>query len=256
VRLALALVLVATLAATAAAQPGDTADSAELLSAAENSIAAGEYDRAIELAGSVVSAEAAAKADFAEAHRLLGLAHYFRGDTATAEAEFLAYLKLDLDGRLDPAVVPPEAVAFFEDVRARHAVELRKLRPRQRRFMWLNLLPPGGQIQNRQYTKAWVLGGVEVALAATHLTTFFVLRSWCDNPDNTCVDGGTDIPDKARKWRTVNYLSGAALIGVYVYGVIDGFRGFRRTSRERAQPVVTATPVEGGGIVVGTSLSF
>lgn len=255
-RLALALGLVAALAATAAGQPGGTADSADLLTAAESSIAAGDYDRAIELAGSVAASEAAAKADFAEAHRLLGLAHYFRGDTATAETEFVAYLKLDLDGRLDPAVVPPEAVAFFEDVRARHAAELRKLRPRQRRFLWLNLLPPGGQIQNKQYAKAWVLGGVEVALAATHLTTFFVLRDWCNNPDNTCSSGGTDIPDTARKWRTVNYLSGAALIGVYVYGVIDGFRGFRRASRERAQPVVTASPVEGGGIVVGTSLSF
>jgi hypothetical protein len=252
----LAVVIVLALAATAAAQPGGGADSGELLTAAENSIAAGEYDRAIELASSVVSAETAAKADFAEAHRLLGLAYYFRGDTTTAEAEFLAYLKLDLDGRLDPAVVPPEAVAFFEDVRARHAAELRKLRPRQRRFALLNLLPPGGQIQNKQYGKAWAIGGLEVALAATHLTTYFVLRNWCNNPDNTCVSGGTDIPDKARKWRTVNYLSGAALIGVYVYGVIDGFRGFRRSSRERAQPVVTAAPVEGGGFVVGTSLSF
>jgi hypothetical protein len=252
-RLAVALAVVATLAATAAAQPGGAAGS---LADAEDAIAAGDYDRAIELAGSVVSAEAAAKADFAEAHRLLGLAHYFRGDTVTAEAEFLAYLKLDLDGRLDPAVVPPEAVAFFEDVRARHAAELRKLRPRQRRYALLNLLPPGGQIQNKQYTKAWVVGGLEVALAATHLTTFFVLRGWCDNPDNTCVSGGTDIPDKARKWRTVNYLSGAALIGVYLYGVIDGFHGFKRAGRERAQPIVTAAPLDGGGVVVGTSLSF
>lgn len=251
-RLAIALVVVAGLAAPAAAQPGDTAGS---LTAAQDAIASGEYDRAIELASSVVSAEAAAKADFAEAHRLLGLAHYFRGNTVIAEEEFLAYLKLDLDGRLDPAVVPPEAVAFFEDVRSRHAAELRKLRPRQRRYGWLNLLPPGGQIQNKQYTKAWVIGGAEVALAATHLTTFFVLRSWCGNNDNTCTSGGTDIPDKARKVRTVNYLSGAALIGVYLYGVVDGFRGSSRARRERAQPVVTASPVE-GGFVVGTSLSF
>jgi hypothetical protein len=232
------------------------ADNAGSLAAAEDAIAAGDYDRAAELAGAVVATEGAAKADFAEAHRLLGLAHYFRGNTVIAEEEFLAYLKLDLDGRLDPSVVPPEAIAFFEDVRARHAAELRRLRPRQRRYAWLNLLPPGGQIQNKQYSKAWVIGGAEVALAATHLTTFFMLRSWCSDNDNTCTSGGTDIPDRARKVRTVNYLSGAALIGVYVYGVIDGFRGSRRARRERAQPIVTAAPAEGGGIVVGTSLSF
>ena len=225
------------------------------IAGAQDALAAGDYDRTIELAESVIAARAEAKADLAEAHRLLGLAHYFRGNTMIAEEEFLAYLRLELDGRLDPALVPPEAIAFFEDVRARHAAELNKLRPRQRRYQLLNLVPPGGQIQNKQYTKAWVIGGAELALAATHLTTYLVLRSWCHRDDNTCVSGGTDIPDKARKVRTVNYLSGAALIGVYLYGVYDGFRGASRARRERAQPVVTATPLE-GGFAVGAALSF
>lgn len=225
------------------------------IAGAQDAIAAGDHDRAIELAESVIAAEGVARADLAEAHRLLGLAHYFRGNTIIAEEEFLAYLRLELDGRLDPALVPPEAIAFFEDVRARHAAELNKLRPRQRRYRLLNLVPPGGQIQNKQYTKAWVIGGAELALAATHLTTYFVLRSWCHRDDNTCSSGGTDIPDRARKVRTVNYLSGAALIGVYLYGVIDGFRGASRARRERAQPIVTAAPLD-GGLAIGASLSF
>jgi len=249
VRAALAVLVVVALAAPAAAQ---SSDPAAALAAAADAIAASEYDRAVELAGAVVAIEGVAKADLAEAHRLLGLANYFRGNTIIADEEFLAYLELDLDGRLDPAVVPPEAVAFFEDVRARHAAELRKLRPRQRRYKLLNLVPPGGQIQNKHYTKAWVIGGAELALAATHLTTYFVLRSWCHRDDFTCASGDTDIPDKARKVRTVNYLSGAALIGVYLYGVYDGFRGARD---RREQPVVTVAPAE-GGVVVGAALSF
>jgi hypothetical protein len=246
--LGVALVVLA-LAAPAAAQ-----DSADLLAVAGEAVTAGDYDRAIEL-GEAVVARGATRPDLAEAHRLLGLAHYFRGNTMIAEEEFLAYLRLDLDGRLDPALVPPEAIAFFEDVRARHAAELRKLRPRQRRYALLNLLPPGGQIQNKQYAKAWTIGGLELALAATNLTTYLVLRSWCHRDDNTCSSGGSDIPDKARKVRTINYVSGAALIGVYLYGVIDGFLGARASSRERAQPIVTAAPVE-GGVVVGAALSF
>jgi hypothetical protein len=151
--------------------------------------------------------------------------------------------------------VPPEAIAFFEDVRSRHAAELRKLRPRQRRFAILNLLPPGGQIQNRDVTKAWVIGAAEVVLAAADLTTYLVLRSWCSKNDFTCQRGGNEIPDTARKLRLANYLTGAALIGVYVYGVIDGYRGFRKHRRER-DPMITAAPVEGGGLVAGVSMSF
>jgi hypothetical protein len=244
--LVVAVLILAT--ATAGAQPA--AD----LAAAEDALAQGDYDQVIAHASRVTAQEAGAKADFAEAHRLLGLAYYFAGNTANAEAELLAYLRLDLDGRLDPSTVPPEAIAFFEDVRSRHAAELKKLRPRQRRFSILNLVPPGGQIQNRDAKKAWFVGGAELVLAATSVTTYMLLRSWCSNNDFTCHRGDDDVPDMARKLRTANYVSGAALILVYAYGVIDGYRGFNRHKRER-QTTVTAVPTE-GGMVAGLSMSF
>lgn len=249
---ALAIAVLIALAAPAAAQTAAD-DPAATLAAAQDALAAGDYDRAAQLAGAVASREQAAKTDFAEAHRLLGLAWFFLGDHARAEAELLAYLRLDLDGRLDPSLVPPEAVTFFEDVRSRHAAELRKLRPRQRRYAILNLVPPGGQIQNREHGKAWTVGGLEVALAATHLTTYFLLRSWCGRADFTCTDGDVDVTDKARKVRTVNYAAGIALIGVYVYGVLDGYRGYRRHGRERAEPVVMSVE---GGAVIGASVRW
>ncbi len=246
----LVVLLLVGVVGAAAAQPSQTASTDPLAAAAE-ALLAGDYQDALAHAD---PAAATTTTDRAEAHRLRGLAHFFLEQFDAAEVDFVAYLKLDLDAGLDPSQYPPEAVTFFEDVRSRHAAELRALRPRQRQWRLLNLLPPGGQIQNRAYTKAWVIGGAELVLAATNLTSYLVLRSWCKRDDFTCVSDGSDVPEAARRLRTVNYLSGVALIGVYVYGVIDGFRGFRKSSRER-QPAVTAAPVE-GGVVVGASLSF
>ena len=246
--------IVLAVAAPAAAQPAAGVDAAATLDAAAAALDVGDYQRAIDLAARVTAGETA-KADLAEAHRVIGLAAFFLGDTARAEDAFLTYLRLDLDARLDPAVVPPEAVTFFEDVRARHAVELRKLRPRQRRYAVLNLIPPGGQFQNKEPGKGWVVGGLELALVATNLTSYFMLRSWCHREDFTCESGGSDVPEKARTMRTVNYVSGIALIGVYAYGVLDGFLGYRSRRREQA-PVVTFAPLAEGGGVVGASLSF
>src|SRR5690606_23204411 len=119
-------------------------------------------------------------ADLAEAHRLAGMAafyHHQRRDLA--EAHFLAYLKIDLDGRLDPALYPPEVVGFFDEVRTKHQAELRARRPRARSYWLLNLIPPGGQLQNREPRKAWVIGGLLGGFAIGNVTTYLVLRSWC-----------------------------------------------------------------------------
>jgi hypothetical protein len=243
-RVALALALLLTAAPALAQAPGAVPDA---LAAAAEALAAGDHRRARALAETARAQ--ATGADLAEAHRLLGLAWFFLGDLARAEAELLAYLRLDLDGRLDPALVPPEAVTFFEDVRARHGAELRARRPRPRRYALLNLVPPGGQIQNREPTKAWVIGGLEAALAATHVTSYVLLRSWCRREDFTCRTGDVDVPTRARRMRTVNYLAGAALIGVYAYGVVDGFRGDRRRGGRPRAAVLDGVPVDGGGVI-------
>jgi hypothetical protein len=237
------------LARPAAAQSVD--DPGAALAAAAAALAAGDHQAVVDLARPIADRDIA-RADLAEAHRLLGLAYFFLGDTARAEAALLAYLRLDLDARLDPSLVPPEAVTFFEDVRSRHAAELRKLRPRQRRYKILNLVPPAGQLQNRQRTKALAIGGAELILAAANVTTYLMLRSWCQRTDFTCVRSGGDATVTARRLRTINYASGIALIGVYLYGVVDGFRS---APRGRERPVVGAAPVD-GGFVVGASLRF
>jgi hypothetical protein len=197
------------------------------------------------------------QADLAEAHRLAGLAAYFQRQLPTAETHFVAYLKLDLDGRLDPSVYPPDAVTFFQDVQMRHAAELRARRPKQRRFWLLNLIPPGGQIQNGESKKAVVVASLLGVLAIAHVSSWFILDSWCtkvsgSSGSSVTCDEPRDRASTAASLKTLNTFTGVLWIATYVYGVYDGVSGFRKRSREQQMFVM---PTSGGG-VVGIGGSF
>lgn len=237
--IARALAVLALFAATVHAQPGATSS---VLRDANASALAGDWVRVAGLVDPLLRLQLP-PADLAEAHRLAGIAAFFAQRNADAETHFLAYLRLDLDGRLDPALYPPDVVAFFGDVASRHAAELRALRtPPERRWWLYTLVPPVGQWQNGDHTKAYVLGGVLGALLLANLTTYAYLRAWCDHTDGsaggalTCSDGPGNTKDATRaaeRIRPINIASGIGFWLVYAYGVYDGIRGYRRVSQER-----------------------
>jgi hypothetical protein len=238
---AVALVAAAMLHAGAAgaAPPPVGADPADLLVEASAALGAGEHERAATLAGQVArDSRPIDRKDRAEAWRVLGLAQYALGRKADAEAAFYAYLKLDPDGRLDPALVPPDVLHFFESVERKHKTELDALRPkpRRRRSMWLNFVPLGGQWQNGDRAKMWILGSAGAALLATNITSYVLLRRWCGPPSAsaTCDDGRTD---DARRLQVLNIGAGVGLVALYAYSVIDGIQGYRRQRAEEAPPV-------------------
>lgn len=215
--------LVLSIATPAHAGPDPTAD---LLGRAGAALRAADYPTAEALAAQVLAvASSSHRQDRAEAWRIRGVALYFLDRRANAERAFVSYLELDPEGHLDPVRVPPACIVFFEDVRARNAAAIAQSRPGPRRYFLLNFVPPGGQIQNGDTTKAWLIGGGEAALLAANITTFFVLRNWCDRSgEDTCDEDGKNRgrTDSARVLQGVNIATGAAFIALYVYGVIDG----------------------------------
>ncbi len=256
--LTLAAALVA-LAAPARAQPGAGPQVGDRLREAQEALQRGDYAGAEGLARPLVNdIERVNAIDRAETYRVYGLALFFLERLPDAEAALLAYLRLDPDAHLDPGRYPPEAIVFFEDIRARHRAELLGLRPRPRtvREWSKNLFPPWGQVANGDDTKAWLVGGAEVVLLATHLTTYFVLDAWCDrNGTGVCATaGGADRRDAASVLRAVNLISGGALIAVYAYGVIDGFARHRHLAHRETSPDMSAgmsvgvRTVRGGGV--------
>src|SRR5262249_9124425 len=150
----------------------------------------------------------------------------------------------------------PEVVNFFNDVVAKHRLEIIALRPKPKRYPLLNLVPPLGQFQNGDRVKGIIVGSMLGAFIATNVTTYLVIRSWCHTDDRTCDGGGGGI-DHARRadqLMTINRLAGVAAVATYIYGVWDGVSGYRRKTRElQLAPYVTPSS-EGGGVlgVVGS----
>jgi hypothetical protein len=246
-------------AAVAYAQ--SSAVTSEVLREGNTAAMAGDWQRVAQLVTPLLRHDLSPP-DLAEAHRLAGLAAFFQLRSADAEAHFLAYLRIDLDGRLDPALYPPDVVAFFNDLASRHAAELRARRAPPSGRSWLyTLIPPVGQFQNGERTKAYVIGGVLGAMLITNLVTYAYLRAWCDHTDGpgggglTCTDGpdGRDGTHAAQRIRPFNIASGIGFWVVYAYGVYDGIRGYRQISLQSGlQPYITVAPDgNSAGITLG-----
>ena len=260
-----AIAIVGALATSAGAQPGAaTPDGiASNLEAAAAALHRSDFEQAAALAGGVASIlDDIDKIDRAEAWRIYGLSLYFLERNAEAEKAFLQYLLLSARqsqrASLDPALVPPEAMTFFEDVRTRHAAEIDEAfpKPEKKKRWWFNALPTAGQFQNGHTTKAWLVGIGFVAFGATNLATYAMLQSRCDAVTDEC-EGGADA---ARTLKTINYVSGALWIGITAYYVVDGFlyyfKGQKRSRRERSDAVSLGIAPSPSGAYLSISGGF
>lgn len=187
-------------------------------------------------------------ADLAEAHRLAGLAAFFQLRRLDAENHFVAYLRIDLDGQLDPALYPPDVVTFFTDIKAKYNAELKARRPKQRRSWLLTFVPYFAQRQNGESAKGAVITGVLGVFLVANLTSALVLRSWCtrvigpEGSSLTCDDKGSDHYGSAPTLRVINAVGGVGAILTYAYSVYDGVKNYRRRTREQSmQPFVSTT---------------
>ena len=208
---------------------------ADALKRARDEFDFGNYERVVERLRPLVEAlelsrELPEKADRLEALRVYGIACTLTGRRTAAEGAFLLLLREEPSTALDPALVRPEAVAFFNEVRARHRAELlAAYRKNRRPYYWaLDVLPLVGQIQNRQWKKAILFGALELALFATDVTTGTLLAHY-EQTDHTFTHMSAFEP-----LRDVNWISFGALLTVTAAGIVDGFVvGARRAERDR-----------------------
>jgi hypothetical protein len=251
-----ALALIALWFGVAHAQAGRS--TSEILRDGNAAALAGQWLRVTELVEPLLQRELA-DAELGEAHRLAGIAAFFEQRSAAAEGHFVAFLRIELAGRLDPALYPPEVVAFFNEVAARHDAEFRAVQSPPRRTWVLTLLPPVAQFQNGDRIKAYALGGALGGLLIANLTTYYYLRAWCEHTDGTsggglsCYDGGDHNHDAARL-RPYNIATGIGFLALYAYGVFDGIWGYHQRSREPLVQPFAAVSAERR--VVGIGVRF
>ena len=161
--------------------------------------------------------------DAVEAYRMLGIAELKLGDPAQARAAFVSLLSLDPDQQLDPFLVEPRVVEFFDEVRREHEPALAPLRERRRaleeqrrladdarrrllgdelarsgapakvirvqeRLYMFNWMPFGaGQFQNGQPAKGTAIAAAQLMLLAANVGAFLYHSQAAQDPTRRCA---------------------------------------------------------------------
>ena len=160
--------------------------------------------------------------DAIEAYRMLGIAELKLGDLPQARAAFVSLLSVDPDYSLDPFLVEPKVVEFFDQVKREREPALAPLRERRRaleeqrrlaeeaqkrllseelsrsgpptkvirvqeRIYLFNWLPLGaGQFQNGDNAKGTAIAAAEVVLGATNLAAILLHNQIAQDPSRRC----------------------------------------------------------------------
>ena len=167
------------------------------------------------------------EAEFKDAYRMLGISEYNLGDLAQSRAAFVNLLSHDPDYALDPFLVPPAVVEYFDRVKKEHEAALEPLRERKRSLeveqrladeakrrllaeetarngpptrvvrveqhhYFFNWLPLGaGQFQNGEKAKGTAIAAGELVLGAVNLTAILLHSQIAQDRQRSCVSGQT-----------------------------------------------------------------
>lgn len=160
-----------------------------------------------------------------DAWRMLGIAEYQLGDLPQARAAFVNLLSHDPDFALDPFLVPPAIVEFFDRVKKEHEPALAPLRERRRalreqqrladdakrrllleeqarsgpptkmvrvqeRLYLFNWMPLGaGQFQNGDRAKGTAIAAGQIITGAVNIGAILFHNNIADDRTRTCIAG-------------------------------------------------------------------
>jgi tetratricopeptide (TPR) repeat protein len=163
--------------------------------------------------------------EFVDAYRALGISEYHLGDLAQARAAFVNLLSHDPDYALDPFLVPPAIVEFFDRVKKEHETALEPLRERKRALQteqrladeakrkllaeeaartgpptrvvrveshhyFFNWLPLGaGQFQNGETAKGTAIAAGQVVLGLVNIGSYLLHNQISQDRKRNCVSG-------------------------------------------------------------------
>lgn len=191
--------LAVLLALGALALPGRAAwaTPTETLAEARDAFHAGDYQRAIPLLNYLLYPDVrlANKVHIVEAHIFLGAAYFETGSVDDARREFEDALRLDEKVELLDVIFSPEAIRFFENVKAAFLERARQMQARkelaeaeellrqrlkdmiviERRPYFINFVPFGaGQFQNGQNKKGVYFLATQGAVCGTSATLWSI----------------------------------------------------------------------------------
>jgi hypothetical protein len=231
-----------------------------------------------------------------EAWKLLGISEYHLGDKAAARTAFVNLLSFDPDYGLDPFLVPPPIVEFFDKVKKEHEPELAPLRERKRalkeqqrlaeeakrrllaeeqarngpptkvirvqeRVYALNWMPFGiGQFQNGEKSKGTLFAVSELTLAAINVGAIVAFNQRADNRSRMCTSSEPNCsspPYTDSDRTTLNRLETVKYVSAGLFWAVYGLGVW--DAHKHFVPMVETEVGPGGapiGVKVGVQGSF
>lgn len=220
------------LAAPAAAQPDP--DPSGLIGSMRDAYQRVDYLTAERRAREALASFDAFSADqLVEVHTTLGLILYARNEPLEARAQFEAALSLDPRLELDPLLVSPKTLEFFDEVKAGIAREEGPARepivryvqvrdPRPAATLRSLAVPGWGQLYKGERAKGWILVGLWSATAAGTVATH-VLRSQAQDDYRAATDPA-EIAERYDTFDTWHQARNALVLGaaaVWAYAAFD-----------------------------------
>jgi hypothetical protein len=209
--------------------PPPPADAATALERARAAYEYGDMEMVVESARLVAEGRLRpTPAQREQALRYLGIGLYVTNRLEGAETAFFDLLRLRPSARLDPTITRPDCVAFFEQVRQRHAAEIKEAtRNRPGKSFALALLPPFAQFQNGSRAKGLTFGVIEALSGGTALYTFAQLHAWQTSDDTFGSHHGD-----AYTYRAINWISFGVFVATFLAGVVDGVANLNAEANE------------------------
>jgi len=176
-------------------------------------------------------------AERAQALRYLGIGLYLTERQEGAETAFFDLLRLRPHTRLEATTTRPDVVAFFENVRRRHAVEINEAASnRPGKSLALAFLPPFGQFQSGHKARGITIAALEVLTLGGAIATDLQLHAWDKYPGHTFMPApgqpGEGHADAARTVLVLNRVSVTALVATVIIGIIDGVASYTAVEPE------------------------
>ena len=251
------------------------ADAASELRDGENWFVYGDFEQVVAHLKPLIEPKPllARREDVVRALELLGLACFYLRREDDARRYFEQLVRQSPDHLLDPLTVPPPAIRFYEEIRARLSKELELQREAVKRQLEreaelrrqaniviervelrrnsrvLAVVPFGvGQFQNDDDLAGYLFLGAELATTSASVALWASVER-LRNPSGRF--DGRDV-SRAQRLRTAQVVTGAAALGLFVAGAAHGLATFREESEIRKQRLgPTLTPD-----ATGAALSF
>jgi len=252
-------------------RPARAADAASELRDGENWFVYGDFDQVVSHLKPLVEPklQLTQREDAVRALELLGLACFYLRREDEARGYFEQLVRQSPDHLLDPLTVPPPAIRFYEEIRARLSKELELQREAVKRQLEreaelrrqanivvervelrrnsrvLAVVPLGvGQFQNDDDLAGYLFLGAELATSTASVAL------WASVERLRNASGRFDGRDvsRAQHLRTAQVVTGAAALGLIIAGAAHGLATFREESEIRKQRLGPAlTPGTAGG---------